>query len=113
MVYFSNYATEGLVFHNQEDVDDMYIIALTKDLDGETFRVEVDFDDDWYWVFKMHPANYEMVRHMIVDVAFDCDNEDELLMELDAMFEDMFSEIVVWDEDECDCEAGCNHCSCK
>ena len=41
-------------------------------------------------------------------MAFDCDNEDELLMELDAMIEDMFGGLVAKD-DECDCE----HCSCK
>lgn len=113
MVYYSNYATEGMVFYAKEDVDDFYIITLTKNLDGETFRVEVDFDNDWYWELEMIPGAYEMVRHMIMDVAFKCDNEDELLMELDTMFEDCFSEIVVWDNEECDCEHSCEHCTCK
>lgn len=117
MVYYSNYMTEGIVFHTREDVNNFYIVALTKNLDGETFRVEVDFDDDWYWEFEMLPGAYEMVKHMIMDVAFDCDNEDELLMELDAMFEEMFDDIAVGHiyscKCECDCETGCMHCGCK
>lgn len=113
MVYYSNYMTEGIVFHAKEDVNDFYIIALTKNLDGETFRVEVDFDDDWYWEFEMLPGAYEMIKHMIMDVAFDCESENELLMELDAMLEDMFDDIAVRDECKCDCETGCMHCGCK
>jgi hypothetical protein len=113
MVYYSNYVTEGLVFHAKENVDDFYIIALTKNLDGETFRVEVSFDDDWYWEFDMLPGAYEMVKHMIMEVAFDCESADELLMELDAMFEEMFDDIAVCDEYECNCETGCMHCGCK
>jgi hypothetical protein len=107
--------TEGLVFHGKEDTDDFYIIALTKDLDGKTFTVDVDFDDDWQWKLNMDsPANYEMVKHMIMDAMFACDNEDELLMELDSMFEEMFGDIVEWDcEACCDCDTGCNHCGCK
>lgn len=115
MVYASSYTTEGLVFHHQDDVDDMFIIFLTKNVDGETFNVDVDFDEDWNWVFKMHPSNYEMVKHTIMDIAFDCDNEDELLMELDTAFEEIFGSIVAWDErdDDCDCDHSCGHCSCK
>ena len=112
MVYYGMYETEGIVFHANGDVDDIYIIALTKNIDGKTFKVEVDFDEDWYWDFEMYPGAYEMIKHMIMDVAFECDNEDELLMELDTMFEDNFSELVVCDED-CDCEHGCEHCGCK
>jgi hypothetical protein len=115
MVYYSNYATEGIVFHAKEDADDFYIIALTKNLDGEACRVEVDFDDDWYWEFEMLPGAYELVKHMIMDVAFECENGDELLMELDTLFDEVLSEIVVRDECEttCDCDHGCNHCNCK
>lgn len=111
MVYHGMYETEGIVFHANGDVDDIYIIALTKNIDGKTFRVEVDFDDDWYWNFEMYPGAYEMIKYMIMDVVFECDNEDELLMELDTMFEDNFRELVV--DEECDCEHGCKHCGCK
>lgn len=117
MVYYGNYTTDGIVFHSKGDVDDFYIIAFTKNLDGETFRVEVDFDDDWYWELEMIPGAYELVTHMVMDVAFECENADELLMELDAMFEEVFNEIVVWDDKKekcnCDCETGCKHCGCN
>lgn len=111
MVYYSTYKTEGIVFHSKEDIDDFYIISLTKHPDGKTFRVELDFDNDWYWDFEMYHGAYEMIKHMIMDVAFECESEDELIMELDAMFEDNFRELVV--DDECDCEHGCKHCGCK
>lgn len=113
MVYYSNYTTEGIVFHAKEDVDEFYIIALTKNLDGETFRVEVDFDDDWYWEFEMIPGAYELTKHMIMDVAFECENEDELLMELDAMLEEGFSEIATYHAGSCKCDGSCEHCNCK
>lgn len=113
MVYYSAYETEGIVFHTKEDVDDFYIIALTKNLDGETFRVEVDFDDDWYWEFEMIPGAYELIRYMVMDVAFECESEDELLMELDAMLEDCFSEIATDHVDVCECDGNCEHCNCK
>ena len=115
MIYYSSYATEGIVFHSSGDVDDFFIIAFTKNLDGKTFRVEVDFDNDWYWEFEMIPGAYELVKHMIMDIAFNSDNEEELLMELDEVFEELFSEIAAQDKcaGYCDCETGCRHCGCK
>lgn len=116
MVYYGNYVTEGILFHTKEDINDFYIIALTKNVDGKTFRVEVDFNDDWHWEFDMsYPGNYEIVKHTIMDIAFDSDNADELLMELDACFEELFAEIAAMDqcEDTCDCEKGCKHCGCN
>lgn len=116
MVDYGTYMTEGILFPTNGDTSDFYIVSLTKNLDGKTFRVEVDFDDDWHWDFSLnYPGNYEMVKHMIMDIVMDSDNEDELLMELDEIFEEMFDEIVVWDEcaATCDCDAGCKHCGCK
>ena len=115
MVYYGSYMTEGIVFHSRENKGDLFIIALTKNPDGAVCRVEVDFDSEWYWEFEMIPGAYELVKHTIMDVAFDCDNEDDLLMELDTMFEEVFGEIVIWNEEECncDCETGCKHCGCN
>lgn len=112
MVYYNSYVTEGIVFHSNENVDDFCIIAMTKNLDGKTFRVEADFDDDWNWEFEMIPGAYELVKHMIMDIAFECDNEDELLMELDTMIEEGFENIVV-NNDKCNCEQKCKHCTCN
>lgn len=114
MVYYGSYATEGIIFNTKGDMSDLYIIALTKNVDGKTFRVEVDFDDEWYWEFALnYPGNYEMVKHMIMDIAFDSDNAEELLMNLDEVFEELFDEIAVCGSDECECERGCKHCGCK
>lgn len=116
MVYYGSYMTEGIVFHVNGDVDDFCIIALTKDLDGKTFTVEADFDPDWQWKFMNdYPGNYEMVKHMIMDIAFDSDNEDELLMNLNEVFKELFNEIATQGEcaSNCDCETGCKHCGHK
>ena len=112
MVFYSSYTTDGIVFHAKDDVDDYYVISFTKNPDCDTFSVSVDFDEDWYWNFEMYPGAYEMVKHMVMDTAFECENADELLMELDTMFEENFKELVVQDC-ECDCEHGCKHCGCK
>ena len=105
MIYYGTYMTEGILFHTKEDVNDFYIIALTKNPDGKTFRVEVDFDEDWNWEFMMdYPGNYELVKHAIMDIAFDSDDADELLMNLDEVFEDMFDEIVVCNKCAADCD---------
>lgn len=114
MVYCSTYVTEGIVFHHQDDADDVSIIAITKDLDGKTFTVDTDLDEEWEWKFVFTPANYEMVKYAIMDEVFGCDNEDELLMELDCLFDDVLGDIVVWeDKNECGCGGSCGHCNCK
>lgn len=115
MVYYGTYATEGIVVHLNNDADDMHIIALTKECDEATFTVNVCCYEDWEWKFSLaSPANYEMVKHMIMDAAFDCEDMDELIDVLDAMFEEDFAEIVIWDNDcdeACCCEK-CNHRDC-
>ena len=114
MVYYGTYNTEGIVVHLNGDADDMHVIALTKECDEAAFTVSVCCYDDWEWKFSLtSPANYEMVKHTIIDAAFECEDMDELISVLDAMFEDNFSEIAMW-EDECDecCCENCNHRDC-
>ena len=114
MVYYGTYNTEGIVVHLNEDVDDRHIIYLTKECDAATFTVNVCCYNDWEWKFSLaSPANYEMVKHMIMESAFECEDMDELINMLDDVFEEMFAEIVIW-EDACSehCCEKCNHRDC-
>lgn len=112
MTYYGTYNTEGIVVHVNGDRDDMHVIALTKEHDANVFTVRTCCYDDWEWKFSMKSSShYEMVKHMIMDAAFECEDMDELINTLDEMFEEMFSAIVVW-EDECDGTC-CEHCDSR
>lgn len=114
MVYYGTYNTEGIVVHTVDDVDDVHVILLTKECDEAAFTVSVCCYDDWEWKFILtSPAHYEMVKHVIMDAAFECEDMDELINLLDEIFENEFSEIVLWEDeyDECCCE-NCNHRDC-
>jgi hypothetical protein len=114
MVYYGTYNTEGIVVHLEGDADDKHIIFLTKECNEATFTVSVCCYDDWEWKFSLtSPANYEMVKHMIMDAAFECEDMDELIRVLDEIFEEGFSKIVI-NEDECEerCCENCNHRDC-
>lgn len=114
MVYYGTCNAEGIMVHINGDRDDMHIIMLTKQCDEAAFTVHVCCYDDWEWKFSMaSPANYEMVKYMIMDAAFECEDMDELINLLDEIFEINFSAIVI-DEDVCDghCCESCNHRDC-
>ena len=115
MVYYGTYNTEGILWHPAGDMDDMHVILLTKECDEATFTVNVCCYEDWEWRFDMiSPAHYEIVKHMIMDLAFECDDMDELIAAMDEMFAEDFAEIVVDDECECDgsCCERCGHRGC-
>ena len=114
MVYYGTHNTEGIVVHTVGDVDDVHVILLTKECDEAAFTVSACCYDDWEWKFILtSPAHYEMVKHVIMDAAFECEDMDELINLLDEIFENEFSEIVLWEDeyDECCCE-NCNHRDC-
>ena len=115
MIYYGTYNTEGILWHTSGDADDMHAILLTKECNAPAFTVNVCCDDEWEWRFSMKsPSNYEIVKHMIMDLAFECNNIDELVDAMDEMFEETLAEIVINDECECDggCCEGCNHRDC-
>ena len=95
-----------------------YCINMIKVMDENVFYVTTDYDDDWYWVFCLDGVtNYEMVKHAIIDVAFDCDDIDDFLDALNYIFEDTFETIIVEYEHECDCgkcgDTCCDECNCE
>ena len=111
MVYYGTYNTEGIVVHINGDPDDVHVISLTKEFNEAAFTVRVCCYEDWEWKFSLtSSANYEMVKHMIMDAAFECEDMDELINMLDEIFEEMFSKIAV-DENECNNECCCENCN--
>jgi hypothetical protein len=114
MVYDGTYTAEGIVVHLNGDVDDQHMIFLTKGCNEATFTVHACCYDDWEWKFSMEsPAHYEMIKYMIMNAVFECEDMDELINMLDEIFEKDFSKIVV-NEDECNgsCCENCNHRGC-
>lgn len=114
MVYYGSVKTEAMVFHNDNDVHEMHYVELVRPCEDGVFYVRTCCDSEWEWAFYYTASNYEMIKHVIMDVMFECNNMTELMLELDIMFEENFAEIVAYDDDDdCDCDTGCNHCRCK
>ena len=114
MNYYGTYNTEGIVVCPEDDLEDTHVITLTKAYDKAEFTVNICCYDDWEWKFSLSsPTNYEMVKFMIIDAAFECENMDELIAKLDEIFEENFSDVVI-NEDKCNehCCENCNHRDC-
>ena len=113
MNYYGTEKAEFIYFNTDRNEDEMHFIEMERDCMEPVFYVRTCCSRDWEWVFYDNATNYEMVKHVIFDVAHACEDMEEFMRELDEIFEEIFNEIVVWDECECDCENGCNHCNCK
>lgn len=115
MIYNGTNVTETIWFAPMHDDNDTHCIELTKASDEPVFYVTTCCDEEWMWAFYMDGmSNYEMVKHTIMDAAFECVNMCQLLNELDAIFEENFADIVAYDECECDgnCCVNCDHRDC-
>ena len=117
MVYYGTDKAELIYFYLDGNKDDMHFIIMEQDCDENVFYVKSCCNSNWEWKFHYTVTNYEMVKHAIFDAGFDSYDTEEMLWRLDEIFEDIFDEIVIWDECECngdcDCETGCEHCGCK
>lgn len=113
MIYCATDVTEQIYMHNENDHHDMHCIALTKSGEDPTFYVTCCCNEAWVWEFYMDNAsNYEMVKHVVMDTMLECDNMHDVLAELDAQFEEIFDEIIVWDECDGSCCENCGGRDC-
>ena len=115
MIYNGTNITETIWFAPMHDENDVHCIEMIKADDESVFYVTAYYNEDWVWAFYMDGlSNYEMVKHTIMDTAFECVNMYELLGELDAIFAEDFADIVTDDECECDgnCCENCGHRDC-
>lgn len=114
MIYYGTEKAELIYFHLDDDENERHFIAMERDPDDHVFYVRVCCNSDWEWKFYDTASNYELVKHAIFDTGFDAEDMDDMLWELDAIFEEYFDKIVIWDNEcGCDCDNGCEHCNCK
>lgn len=116
------YNSEAIVMHPNDDPHTSHYIELTVDGAFPKFAVTCCCDDEWLWEFMYSKTNYEMIKHIIMDCMFECDSMEELIEELDEVFETEFMDMVCENidtdefEDEYDadedatCDGDCEHC---
>jgi hypothetical protein len=86
---------------------------MTKAATKPTFFVTCCCDNEWVYEFYMdNNSDYERVKMTIMDTIVDCDSVEEVMDELSDIFEDGFYDILVEDDDECDCDGDCDNCEC-
>lgn len=109
MVYYGTENIELIMLHSAGDESDMHFISMTKNADIPTFTVKCCCGNDWEYEFYMdNNSDYERVKMSIMEAAFNCDTIEEVMEQLSEMFEDGFSDILVHNE----CNGNCEHCTC-
>ena len=106
MKYMGTNETEIIYFG---DEDDQHYIELIKASDEPIFYVRACCDPSWLYKFCYDVSSYEMVKHTMVDTAFECDDMTELMDLLDDVFAENFDDIIVYDE----CDGCCGECKCE
>ena len=109
MKYIGTYETETILLG---DEDDQHYIELIKSCDEPIFYVRACCDPSWIYKFCYDVSSYSMIKHTIVDAAFECDDMTELMDLLDDMFTENFDDIIVYDECR-DCSECCGQCKCE
>lgn len=111
---------ERVYMHPNDDPHVTHYIEIAINDDRPTFDVTYCCDDKWIWEFVYTKTNYEMVKHIVMDCMFECDSMEELIEELDEVFETEFMDMVCEgidadefeDEYEVDqCDGDCEHCN--
>ena len=100
MIYRQTINIERIAFSPLNDTNSTNCVELVKFGDTATFGVSMNNDEyEWYWEFDMsEPSDYERVKMNMYDAIFGCDTMEELGEALDAIFEDGFGEILIYEE---------------
>lgn len=104
------YETERIIVHPNGNLEESHWIDLVKDKDEPIFYVTCCCDDEWGWEFGYDKTNYERIKHIIVDCIFECNDMEDLIDDLDEIFEEIVygsDDEIEEDEDECDDCCGC------
>ena len=99
MIYCGNYEVEVIRVHPEDNINESHYISLTTDKDSPSFSVHCCCDDEWEWTFWYSKTNYEMIKHLIFDVIFECETIDDVIDTLDEIFSEDFEEIVFYEEE--------------
>jgi len=104
MVYQGTMVSESILVN---DLNETHFIELTKAADVPVFYVTCCCDENWFHAFSMrNSSDYERVKYNIMENVFESDTMEELLETLSEIFEDGFSDILIEEE----CNGDCDHC---
>lgn len=113
MIFTGVTKTENIYFHD-DHARETHFIEMERGEEAGVFTVRACCEDEWEWRFYDTMDNYEIIKHIIFDVAIGACCIRGLLDGLDEAFEEMCSHLVAWEcEATCDCETGCNNCNCN
>lgn len=104
MVYHGTVASEKIAFHPDGEPSKLHYIELTKSPHEPMFWVSCCCDENWFYSFYMEGnSDYERVKFNIMETIFECEDMADLIETLSDIFEDGFSDILIYDNDQ-DCE---------
>ena len=104
---------ERFYVHPSNNPHERHWVDVSMRGDAPTFAVTSCCDDEWIWEFWYDKTNYDLVKHVVMDCIFECDDMDELIDAMDETFAEYFYEIVVDEdlqEDEIQCDGDCDNC---
>lgn len=82
-----------------------YEINIIMDPVDPVFFVYSYANEEWIWEFKYtNKTDYERVKQCIIDMVYGCENIDELMYALNDVFMEYFSDMLIYQEDEYQCE---------
>lgn len=111
MVYNGTESSELIIFHEAGNSNNVHFIELNKPVDGPTFSVSCCCDRDWHYEFLLRSnSDYERIKYNIMETMFEVETVEELLDTLSETFEDGFSDILVEEDDDWECDGDCEHC---
>ena len=103
---------ERIIVHPYNNLEESHWIDLIKDKDEPVFYVTCCCDEDWEWEFDYDKTSYEKVKHLIIDCIFEAENMEDLIDDLDEIFEEIVygPQEEIKDEDDIDCCGDCGRC---
>lgn len=112
MLYCKTINEENIVVHPLDDVNIYDYVRLMKHGEEPTLTVYIcDGKYDWDWCFDIsNPSDYERVKLCVFDAICECDTMEELGCMLDAIFREVFDDILIVDVDECEDCCDCEYC---
>ena len=112
MIFCGIMQTESVHLHEENNLDQTYMIDLTMAKHEPKFYVHSLNDEKWFWEFRYtSKTDYERVKMCIMDVADNCSTFAETLDMLSEVFMEYFDDMLRPEEHVCQC--GNANCSDK
>lgn len=113
MIYQGTDVVEVIAINPMNNTNETHYINMVKSGDYSMFYVTCCCNADWFYEFAMeNNSDYERVKFNIMEAIFKCDTVNELLCTLSDVFEEGFGDILIENNDGCECEC-CDHGECE